>query len=76
MQDAFGTEIEAGDVVVHASRQGSSLFVKKVKILAVEENSVSGYHLTPTQRRTTLITPSSLCVLKTPEEKGEDNASV
>lgn len=73
MKDAFDTEIQPDDVVVHANRSGSRLSLKKVKITAVEENSISGYHLTPTQRRTTLTTPSNLCILKTPQDEQQED---
>lgn len=65
IKDAFGTEVKVEDLLVYAVRQGSSMWLKQIRVLSVNEDGVTGYDpLDINQRKRTLRQMNTTVVLE------------
>ena len=71
LNDAFGNAISEGDLLVFAVRQGSSMWLNKLRVLSVTATSVTGYDPADTnQRKKTLRQNKTIVII--PEIVNED----
>lgn len=77
LNDAFGTAIQEGDLLVFAVRQGSSMWLNKLRVLSVTATSVTGYDPADTnQRKKTLRQNRTIVIIPEINDNGVEGGGL